>query len=83
MSPTSKRDVGRLLQAHYRAERGAPDAAAKAATLKAVRAVATERPADASRDAVGAGAVSYTHLDVYKRQAPACSFLFWFSAILP
>ena len=55
MSPTSKRDVGRLLQAHYRAERGAPDAAAKAATLKAVRAVATERPADASRDAVGAG----------------------------
>lgn len=55
MSPTSKRDVGRLLRAHYRAERGAPDAVAKAATLKAVRAAATERPADASRDAVGAG----------------------------
>ena len=35
MSPTSKRDVGRLLRAHYRVERGAPDAAAKAATLKA------------------------------------------------
>lgn len=55
MTLTGKKDVERLLREHYRAERGAPDAAAKAATLKAVRAVATERPADASRDAVGAG----------------------------
>lgn len=46
MSGKSKRNVERALRAHYRAERGAPDAEAKAATLAAVRAaVASERPA--------------------------------------
>ena len=40
MSDVGKRDVERLLRAHYRAERGGPDADAKAATLAAVRAEA-------------------------------------------
>ncbi len=45
MSGKNKRNVERALRAHYRAERGAPDAEAKAATLAAVRAaVASEWP---------------------------------------
>ena len=42
MSDVGKRDVERLLRAHYRAERGAPDEMSKAAALAAVRA-AVER----------------------------------------
>ena len=38
MSDVGKRDVERLLRAHYRAERGAPDEMSKAAALAAVRA---------------------------------------------
>ena len=37
MSDVGKRDVERLLRAHYRAERGAPDEMSKAAALAAVR----------------------------------------------
>ena len=48
MSGIGRRDVERLLQEHYRAERVAPDAAEKAETLAAVRvAVASERSARA------------------------------------
>ena len=35
MSDVGKRDVERLLRAHYRAERGAPDEMSKAAALAA------------------------------------------------
>lgn len=47
MSAPSRKDTERLLHAHYRAERGAPDEAAKAAALAAVRAeaAAAEGPA--------------------------------------
>lgn len=48
MSDTDRQNVERLLQAHYRAERGASDAASKAATLAAVRAaVASKQQAEA------------------------------------
>ncbi|WP_080802764.1 hypothetical protein [Arabiibacter massiliensis] len=46
MNATSRKDVERLLSAHYRAERGAPDAAGKTATLAAVRAEAAAGTAD-------------------------------------
>ena len=48
MSATGRKDVERLLRAHYRAERGEADAAAKAATLAAVRVAAGA--SDAARD---------------------------------
>lgn len=49
MSAANKKDVERLLRVHYRAERGAPDATAKAAALAAVReATATAEPTTAS-----------------------------------
>lgn len=49
MSATGRKDLERLLREHYRAERGMPDAGAKAAALEAVReeAAVTERRADA------------------------------------
>ena len=53
MTGMRRRQVEELVRAHYRAERGAPDAASKARALAAVRAVAAHRASDA-----GAGAGS-------------------------
>ena len=53
MTRMRRRQVEELVRAHYRAERGAPDAASKARALAAVRAAAAGRAADA-----GAGAGS-------------------------
>ena len=50
MSDVGKRDMERLLRAHYRAERGAPDEASKAAALAAVRAVERERGGRSGRN---------------------------------
>ena len=58
MSDVGKRDVERLLRAHYRAERGASDEASKAAALAAVRAaVASEQRSGAGAEAA-AGATA-------------------------
>ena len=55
MSDVGKRDMERLLRAHYRAERGAPDDASKAAALAAVRAaVASEQRSGAGAEAAAA-----------------------------
>lgn len=72
MSATSKKDVERLLRAHYRAERGAPDAAARAQALAAVRreAAATPREADpaASFPAFVAAQARFIHARVWMAQ---------------
>ena len=58
MSDVGKRDVERLLRAHYRAERGAPDEMSKAAALAAVRAaVASEQRSSASAEAAAGATV--------------------------
>ena len=58
MSDVGKRDMERLLRAHYRAERGAPDEASKAAALAAVRAaVASEQRSSASAEAAAGATV--------------------------
>ena len=51
MSDVGKRDVERLLRAHYRAERGAPDEMSKAAALAAVRAAVAAGEVDKERHA--------------------------------
>ena len=58
MSDVGKRDVERLLRAHYRAERGAPDEMSKAAALAAVRAaVASEQRSSACAEAAAGATV--------------------------